>query len=334
MSKIQTLLLLFGALVTVSCGAGPDRSAPALDHVRVVVLPYLTHTPFYIADEERYFEEQGLDVEFLRLGRNQDIMSALAYGDVDVAAGMLTLNELGLSASGARVRMVAALGVAAPGGCTLLGFVARRELAESGALEDPARLRTLRFDVQTVLPFGYFLDQVLQPYGLTSADLQIVDVPPPAAVESLRTGVIDVSADSEPFLSYHAAAGASVVWKGVEEIVPGYVTSVMMYGPGLLDERPDVGRRFMLAMVKAARRFREGKTARNIDTVVRSTGLEREQVETMCWPSPPEDGRIDPAVFRGFQKWALDRGLLARVLADEELFDQRFVDFANAELAR
>ena len=88
----------------------PAMSVRRSDHVTAVVLPFLTMLPFYIAQEEGYFTEQRLEVEFLRLQRNHEIMTALARGEVEIAAGMMTVNELSLAAMGARVRMVAELG--------------------------------------------------------------------------------------------------------------------------------------------------------------------------------------------------------------------------------
>jgi hypothetical protein len=47
-----------------------------------------------------------------------------------------------------------------------------------------------------------------------------------------------------------------------------------------------------------------------------------------------DEARLDPAVFRGYQAWSVAHGLLDRVLEDDELFDLRFIDHANAELGR
>ena len=116
--------------------------------------------------------------------------------------------------------------------------------------------------------------------------------------------------------------------------MPDYTLSVLMYGPDLLDERPQAGERFATAMLQGMRQYRLGKTPRNRDIVERASGLSAAQVEAACWPLMREDGRIDPSLFLGYQQWNVARGLVDRVLADDELFDHRFIEAANATLAR
>ncbi len=303
--------------------------------MRVVALPYLTHMPFHIAKAEGYFEEQGLDVEFLMLGRNQDVMAALAQGDVDAMAGMLTLNELSLAASGARLRVVAALTAPPPkDSCSQTAILIRREHLDSGAAADPDRIRRMRVDVDLFIPLAYAVDDLLRTFGLTIDDVATVNLTPPVAVEAMASGQIDVTAESEPFVSRHLRSGQVQVWRSVHDLQPEHVQSVMVFGPRLLDDRPDVGQRFMTAVLKAVRRYRLGKTAENLALVEQASGLTADEVAGACWPTPTEHARIGPSAFRRYQEWLVGRGLLTRVLSDDELVDHRFVDHANAELAR
>ncbi len=331
--RAVALGLLAGAALT-ACTSAPDDQRPTRDHVRAIVLPYLTMAPLHIAAAEGYFEKQNLDVEFITLGRNQDIMAALAHGDVDVAAGMLTVNELSLAATGARVRMVAALGELRPDECAFTAFVARREHVASGALDDPARLRNLRVDADLLIPFGYWIDEWLRPHGLTVDDLDIVNLPSPAAVEALANGAIDVTIESEPFLTVYRGMPEAAVLTSVGELTPGYVLSMVMFGPTLIDGRPGVGERFLTALLEAIAQYRLGKTARNVEIVQRFTRLSPAQVSSACWAYMREDARLDPAVFRDYQAWSVAHGLVDRVLADDELFDQRFIDRANEAFRR
>jgi hypothetical protein len=43
---------------------------------------------------------------------------------------------------------------------------------------------------------------------------------------------------------------------------------------------------------------------------------------------------VNTSVFLGYQQWSVARGLLDRVLTEDELYDHRFIDRANAALAR
>lgn len=307
-------------------GDGPDR-------VRAVVMPYLTFMPFHIAAQEGYFAAQNLDVEFIRLPRIQELMTGLARGEVDVAAGMLTTTLVNSIAGGARMRLVGALGHL-PTDCTFSGAVARAELAADGALSDPERLRSLTWDLDILIPYGYWLEEILRPHGLEVDDLTIVNLPEATAVESLLAGSVDVTFVTEPFLGALAARPEeAAVWHDFGKVVADYQLSTLMYGPTLLDERPEVGERFAVAMLQAIRQYMRGKTPRNLEIVEAASGLSTEQVRGACWPAARVDGRIPDGAFTAYQEWMVRQGLSERVLRDEEFIDPRFVDRANDLLA-
>jgi len=116
--------------------------------------------------------------------------------------------------------------------------------------------------------------------------------------------------------------------------VPNFIITMLMFGPTMLDERPEVGERFATAVLAAIRVYRHGKTPRNLEIAQLGTGLTEEQLAEACWPEIPADGRFDPSRLRGYQEWNVAHGFVDRVLADDELFDQRFIEAANAALAR
>jgi len=334
MTRRTFVLCLCLAVLVTGCSREESSTGPAADHVRAAVVPYLTLMPFYIAAEEGYFADENLDVEFVQLGRDTELMTALARGQIDVAGGMLTANELALMAGGVQIRMVASLGDLMPGACTYSAFVVRREHLESGALTDRERIRRLRFDANVILPFGYFIDEFLRPFELTTDDLDVVDLPSPAALAAISNGAIDVTIDSEPFISQHLESDDTAIWVRAEDIVPDYVFAALRYGPAILNERPEVGNRFAVAMLKAIRQYNLGKTPRNLEIVERASGLSRERVVAACWPVTTDDAHVHASVFRGYQEWNVAHGFVDRVLRDDELVDDRFFDHANAVLGQ
>lgn len=326
-------LIVLALGLTALLGANCSGAPAGRTRVRAVVLPYLTHLPFHIAREEGLFENQGLEVEFLRMGRQQDTMSALARGEVDVAAGMLTIHEIALAVADYPVRVVAALGEQHPDSCPFVAVLARNAHLESGALNRPDELKKLRFDVAPTLPLAFLVDRALGEHGLRLDNVTLEDIPPPAALEALASGAIDVTVDSEPFVSRHLQRGEAVIWRTMGELMPGFVSSVMIFGPTMLDD-PETGERFATAILQAMDRLREGKTARNLDIAEQALGLSRAEVAGACWPVVPVTGEVDPAVFHEYQKWSLERQLIARMPEDDALFDPRFMRVANDRLGR
>ena len=56
--------------------------------LKMVVLPRLSWAPFYIAQAEGFFAEQGLEVEFIQMERSADAVPLVAQGEVDVISGL------------------------------------------------------------------------------------------------------------------------------------------------------------------------------------------------------------------------------------------------------
>ena len=326
-------LALLAALVSCSaCGANDPSPSAAPDKMRVIAHPFISATVLHMAKEEGFFEEQNLDVEFVKLARNMDAIPALARGEVDAGMGQLTVNILNAIAGGAKIRLVAGTTYLATDSCVSSAVVARRELLESGQLEDIGQLRDLRFELDVILPQGYYVHRLLAPHGYTLDDLDIVNLPVPANVDALTGGSIDLTVLSEPYLTKVLDSGEAVIFRATHQLVPDYQVSSVLFGSRLLEERPDLGQRFMVAVVKALRQFRDGKTSRNLEIVERATRLSRPILDSVCWPSAREDARVVSSGLSEFQQWLVTRGLIERVLSDEEYIDHRFVEYADRVL--
>lgn len=319
--------MIAGVFLTLATGAcGPAETATDDDVVRVVVLPYLSMAPLHIAAEEGYFEARGLQVEFIRLNSVRDFLPMLITGQVDAAAGMMNVAMFNAMGEGGRLRAVAAVSELIPGDCPFTAFVTRRELRDSGVLESGEGVRGLRFDADPLLPEAYWIEAHLRTLGASVDDVEIIDLPEPNGAQLLLEGATDVASLGEPFLGMTTADPELVVWRSAADIVAGFPISVLYFGTTLLDERPGVGERFAAALLDGIRQFRRGKTERNLELVESFTGLPAQRVASACWPGGRESAHIDAVKIREYQEWALQRGLIDRVLDENEWLDHRFVD--------
>jgi NitT/TauT family transport system substrate-binding protein len=311
----------------VSPGATPDK-------VRAVVLPLLFTAPFHIAAAEGYFADEGLDVEFVRLTRNIDAIPALAQGEVDVGAGQLTVAMLNAMSGGAHIRVVVDSGHLAADGCTFAGIVARRELLENGEMVDAERLRGRRLEVDVALPQAYWLDGALRSVGLGFDDMEIVNVPTAATVEAFLNDAYDLTSVTEPRITQMVGTGEGAVWLGVEELFPDYPQNLVFFGPSLLDERPEVGERFIAAYLRGIRQYNQGKTERNLEILESALRLSRDELTAACWASMHDDGEVPAAGLTGYQEWAVAQGLIEQVMPEDEILDRRFIEAASVRPSR
>jgi ABC-type nitrate/sulfonate/bicarbonate transport system substrate-binding protein len=163
------------------------------------------------------------------------------------------------------------------------------------------------------------------------AQVEQVVLPKAAEYDAIRSGTIDGAGMSEPWLSRALKDGA-IEWSRVNQVMPGYQYSVIAYGPRLLDELPDVGRRVAVANLKAMRLYNRGKTPRNLAILAAAMGFEPSELRDICWPRMREDGMVDTTSLLDFQAWSHNRGEVDAIVPVERFWDPRFVNFANRAL--
>jgi NitT/TauT family transport system substrate-binding protein len=298
----------------------------------VLLLPFLSFAPFFIGEEEGYFAEQGLQIEFVKANTADEAIPILAQGELDVVGGGIGPGLLNGLARGARIKIVAGKGYIAPKGCSPTALVARRVTVEGGKLEGPAQLQGRRIAMYPTNIDGYFVDKVLGTVDLTLEDVELVDIPYPVRAEALDKGTIDVTVAGEPWLTRMMRGGQAVAWVPAWQVIPDYQLAHIAYGPTLLDESPDVGRRFMVAYLKAVGQLKEGKTERNLEILAKHTGLDRPLLSEACWYSFREGGWINVQSVFDFQEWALEKGYLDSLVAEEQFWEPSFVEYANQVL--
>jgi len=313
------------AATLAACGPGaePARapSGEALMPIELGVRQFLYNAPIYIAIEEGYFAEEGLDVRVHMISAHAATSLLMVdQGEIDVLTGGVFLGIFNAIDKGSAVRMVADVAHFAPDACSPWALVAERELAGSGRLGSPATLRGLRIDMNPNISEGFFVETYLRRGGLSLADIEIAEVPLAARQEAMNRASIDMTAISEPWLSRILADG-HVVHVPANEVVPGLEFASLVFGRSLLTDRREAGRRFLAAYLRGVRQYREGKTPRNIEVLTAATQMSAEELDRACWPTTRADGTIETGPLQDFQRWGFEKGLIDRVLDPEEYYE-------------
>lgn len=313
---------------TVEEGAAGDT----LDLVKVVSLPFITFAPFYIGVEEGYFADQGIDVEIVDMRVQEEILPALASGQVDVTSGLVSAGMFNAIARGANVKITADKGVVDPDGCVNWSIAGRSDLIENGELEDVAQMAGRTVNIVPATWLEYYLATVLETGGLTLDDIEKVNLSSAATPDALAQGSIDMAVNSEPWVTRFNAAGHFPVFQLPQEVLPEDSGAVILFGPKLLDENRELGVRFMAGYLQAVQQYQEGKTARNLEIIAEFSQLPPELLEEMCWPAIRPTGEVNTDSAVAFEEWAQARGYLDTVVAPEQFYDGSFVAEANALL--
>ncbi len=156
----------------------------------------------------------------------------------------------------------------------------------SGQVRDWGDLRGRRLAAAAggVSSVDYLFALGLSTAGLTPADVDRVSVPYPDMNAAFATGNIDVASLWEPLLTVGIDQGWVHRWKPVEEFDPGHQSGPLIYGKNLLQEKPDLGHRFMRAYVQGVRvyndAYRKGIGRDEVNaTIARHTGVRQDLVE-------------------------------------------------------
>lgn len=337
--KVALLATIAVAWTLAGCSIPPAPAAPtattAPATVRIYAGPFLGSAPVYIAQAEGYFAEQGLNVELVPLKSSIDAVPALAQGDLDAVLSSANVALFNTIARGGSIRLVAGASILDPtGGCTSHGLVGRKDLVTAGKLQKPSQFRGLHLATGSLGIEGYYIDKYLQREGLSLADLQVDDVSPPAIGEALANGSLDAANAAEPWLTRILKEGNAELIVGAKDVIPNTNISVIAFGPTFLSEKPEVGRRFMAAVVRGVQKYQEGKTEDNVKIIAEFTGLEPELVKELCWPPASPGGSLNAESLVAFEQWALSKGGVDKVLMPDEFFDSSFADAAAQEGAQ
>lgn len=300
--------------------------------IKVAAYPYITEAPIFFAVEEGYFAEQGIEVEFIRFERASDALPALIAGDLDASTIMPTPALLNAIAGGANIKIVVAKGYFEPTACVYSGLMVSPELLASGRLDDPANWVGLKISTERGAATEYAIDLMLQKEGLSIEDIEIVDMPITSRQEALRNGAIDVAGAGEPWITRFKNAGAGVLWKGFNEMIPGFAFGTVAFGPSILEDRPDIGQRYMIAYMKGLAQYNQGKTPRNLELIAEYTQLTTIEIDQTCWQVMAPDGEVNVQSILDFQTWAVAKGLVDVPVTADQIYDPSFLEYARGML--
>jgi NitT/TauT family transport system substrate-binding protein len=323
----RALHLVLTGLTLVACARDQGNGEP-LDRrkLRVAMVPYLAYAPLTIAQEEGYFAQQGLDVEFVSLTKAMDAVPALLRGTIDVLPAPPVPGIFNAMARGDSVRIVAEKGFLDRGGCTDMALVARNGLPGPGASP-----RLERVSVDGEVPMFYIAVKALEHAGVSIDTLSSLEMPPAAEMDALGKGAIDVAFAGEPWLSRVIERRKGSLWIRGADALPGFQYSYIFFGPTLLRDR-EAGARFMVAFRQGIVKYREGKTRRNLEIAAKALNDEPARVAETCWPHMRADSRIDVPGLLTFLAWSKQRGYVTTVLDPAAMIDTTFLASADAIL--
>lgn len=252
MRPIRTLVPLVLALALAGAAAGQGVAEPLnpRESVRVAYVPITKFGTLYVAAARGLFDAYGLDVQIERVASGTEAIAFLETGQVDVGGIAIVVSLWNGWSQGLDLRVIA------PGGLEPFEGSPTKLMLRAGLVDTVTSIADLRG--RTVAVAGgpgsggeYLAAKALERDGLTIRDVNLVNVGNPDIPLSFESGAIDAGILGAPFADQAEAAGVAVPF--AEDLTPGLMTVAFVGSGRFVQERPEVARRFVLALVEAAR---------------------------------------------------------------------------------
>src|SRR5579875_274891 len=321
--------------------AGAPAQPPPLETVRMGCIAGTSDAGLYIAEEKGYFREWGIRLDCTNFASATEMVAPLGTGQLDVAGGAPSAGLGNALARGITLKIVADKG-STPPGFGYAGLVVRKDLWDSGAVRGPADFRGRRLAINTTAGSSMeaSLDRLFREHGLQVADVELVSLPFGDQPGALANGSVDVAFPIEPFVTISAEQGLGVLWERQDTWYPTGQIAVLMYGRNFAESRIEVGRRFMVAYLKAVRDYndasRKGDAAKRrevVDILIRNTPLKDAALyDKMGMPGLDPNGRVSVQALKADQEYYLRSGKQQQPIDYDQVVDMSFADWAVQQL--
>lgn len=313
-------------LVTAGCsGAAGSGSASNSSAVGMGIQPWLGYGPWYIAQENGYFEDEGVDVTITSFMNDADMSAAFASDRIQVA-NAASHTALQLAEQGLDITIVLLLDASLTADAILT----------DGSITDVADLagQSVAFEEGSVsnLLLGY----ALQENGLTLDDITPVPMDPSEAATALIGGSVPAAVTYEPYISEATKTrdGFEAIFTAAEN--EGLISDVLIVDNDYLEKNPEAVQKvvnswgpaieFYNSDTDAARAIIAENVGSDVDALV--TAFEGVEYFSLEDNKTMFGGEYSDKVLPSVQDIATQIGLLEGGADLDALVDPTFVDEA------
>lgn len=294
--------------------------------IRISDLPYFTMSGLYLAEEQGYFADLGLQVEIEKTAHSSHAIPLASNGKLDVVFGSLSPSIVNAIARGSRLRIVAGRDFAAPDCCDISVLYGRREIFPEG-LHNIGLLKGKRIGANLRMGISeYCVETILESGGMKVEELDFVGIGRSELIVAFLSGKLDAVFLSDFARRFETMTGQIIRGISLADVLPNHMVSFISFGTRLLDGDPDVGTRFLSAYLRGVREFVAGKTPRFHDELAISNGFDAVAARNACRNNFVIDGRIDLPSLDRFIQWAVAKEYCLDSIPAAQLVDMRFLE--------
>lgn len=336
MHRTLIVLLVIVSLVLLGCtspepsGDSPPGAVEPLEEageeaepvdssgtLRVALLPILDSLPYFVAEQQGYFEAEGVQAEIVPVASGLERDQLMQAGEID---GMLT--ELPVVANFNKAGPAVQILISARKAYADAPLFRVLAAPESG-ITAPADLAGVPIGIAENTIIEYVTERLLEERGLTPEDIVGQSIPAiPERFQLLMEGQIEAATLPDPLAQSAIEQGATNVID--DSAYPQYAVSVLAFSVESLEEQPEAIRRFLRAWDRAAADINDNPEN------YRGLLLEQVQVppnvqETYEIPPFPRSEVPTESQWADVNRWLIDKGLLESELPYAESVSTQYL---------
>ena len=196
--------------------------------VKIGLQPWLGYGPLWIAEQQGFFEKNGVDVELINFTWDQDVAAALASGNIQVISAATNTVILNINN-----------GVALKGFMVMDGSTTADAVLAGNNIASIAELKGKKVAYELGSTSDLLINYALNSNGLTIADVEAVPLAAADAGLALIAGRVDVAVTYEPYISAALAQGPhfKVLYTAGEK--PGLISDVLAADASFIADNQD-----------------------------------------------------------------------------------------------
>src|SRR5215210_4553996 len=191
---IPLLAALAAGVVGLSSPApGELVYAQGAARVRMGVLGVLPEAGIFVALEQGYYREQGIELDTTPFDSAARMVPSLGTGQLDAGDGSHSAGLFNAVARGIPIKLMADA-ASGPAGSSVVSLMFRRDLVDGGQVRAPGDLRGRRVALPARgLPTEVLLSYWLRPAGLRVEDVDVVEMSFPDQLAAFGSRSVDAT---------------------------------------------------------------------------------------------------------------------------------------------
>ena len=294
----------------------------------------------FIAIENGYFKDLGLEVQILPFQSGPLMVAPLASGDLEVAGGSISTALFNAIDRGVAIKTVAGKGSSIKGfEFSIVGV--RKDLIDGGQIKEIKDLKGKNIGVaSTKSGAEAIVSYLLKQGGINIQDVNLVALGYPDMAAGFTNKAIDAAVLIEPTLNALVQRGLVVRWGpgATSSIYGGEYQAAEMNFSEQFSKNTDAARRFMVGYLKGMRAYNDafvkGVNKAQIVSIMIKYTADKDPVlfDQMQMPFLNPDGKMHLASMQMDFDFFKQMGYYTGNLTLNSIVDSQFTDYAVQQL--